>query len=129
MERDEMVKMVDRAFAELEREPSYVWCELTEIVAALGLEEKLPDVKRAHEEGLIDKRVFKSMEVIQDLFDEGGSEPPPSGPYRVTDVIEEYEERALEQEERHTPVRAAPKVGRNDPCPCGSGKKYKKCCG
>ena len=22
-----------------------------------------------------------------------------------------------------------PKVGRNDPCPCGSGKKYKKCCG
>ena len=26
-------------------------------------------------------------------------------------------------------VRASPKVGRNDPCPCGSGKKYKKCCG
>lgn len=25
--------------------------------------------------------------------------------------------------------RAAPKVGRNDPCPCGSGKKYKHCCG
>jgi preprotein translocase subunit SecA len=25
--------------------------------------------------------------------------------------------------------RAAPKVGRNDPCPCGSGKKYKQCCG
>lgn len=28
-----------------------------------------------------------------------------------------------------TRVNAAPKVGRNDPCPCGSGKKYKKCCG
>jgi SEC-C motif domain protein len=25
--------------------------------------------------------------------------------------------------------RETPKVGRNDPCPCGSGKKYKKCCG
>ncbi|MEK6426303.1 MAG: SEC-C metal-binding domain-containing protein, partial [Burkholderia gladioli] len=25
--------------------------------------------------------------------------------------------------------RDAPKVGRNDPCPCGSGKKHKKCCG
>jgi len=25
-------------------------------------------------------------------------------------------------------VREEPKVGRNDPCPCGSGKKYKKCC-
>ena len=26
-------------------------------------------------------------------------------------------------------VRATPKTGRNDPCPCGSGKKFKKCCG
>ena len=25
-------------------------------------------------------------------------------------------------------TRETPKVGRNDPCPCGSGKKYKKCC-
>ena len=25
--------------------------------------------------------------------------------------------------------REAPKIGRNDPCPCGSGKKFKKCCG
>lgn len=35
--------------------------------------------------------------------------------------------------EGHTPTpetvrREGPKVGRNDPCPCGSGKKYKKCC-
>jgi len=28
-----------------------------------------------------------------------------------------------------TVVRSAPKVGRNEPCPCGSGKKYKICCG
>ena len=28
-----------------------------------------------------------------------------------------------------TATRSQPKVGRNDPCPCGSGKKYKKCCG
>lgn len=28
-----------------------------------------------------------------------------------------------------TIVRSAPKIGRNDPCECGSGKKYKKCCG
>ncbi len=31
--------------------------------------------------------------------------------------------------EAHPVVRAADKVGRNDPCPCGSGRKYKKCCG
>jgi hypothetical protein len=34
---------------------------------------------------------------------------------------------ALPQPSR--PVRAAPAPGRNDPCPCGSGKKFKKCCG
>jgi preprotein translocase subunit SecA len=31
--------------------------------------------------------------------------------------------------QKPSPVRAQKKVGRNDPCPCGSGKKYKKCCG
>jgi SWIM/SEC-C metal-binding protein len=30
---------------------------------------------------------------------------------------------------RPTPLRKPVKVGRNDPCPCGSGLKYKKCCG
>ncbi len=35
-----------------------------------------------------------------------------------------------EDDAKKKPVkREAPKVGRNDPCPCGSGKKYKKCCG
>lgn len=33
-----------------------------------------------------------------------------------------------EEEKKNQPIKAE-KVGRNDPCPCGSGKKYKKCCG
>jgi len=33
------------------------------------------------------------------------------------------------EEVKRKPVTKAKKVGRNDPCPCGSGKKYKKCCG
>jgi len=33
------------------------------------------------------------------------------------------------REQKHQPVRKGPKIGRNDPCPCGSGKKYKHCCG
>jgi preprotein translocase subunit SecA len=36
---------------------------------------------------------------------------------------------AKEPPRRKTPVLAGKKVGRNDPCPCGSGKKYKHCCG
>lgn len=38
-----------------------------------------------------------------------------------------FSESLLELEEPF--VRSEPKVGRNEPCPCGSGKKYKKCCG
>ena len=34
-----------------------------------------------------------------------------------------------EMEKREPYVKTEPKIGRNDPCPCGSGKKYKKCCG
>ncbi len=34
-----------------------------------------------------------------------------------------------EQQHIETVVHEGPKIGRNDPCPCGSGKKYKKCCG
>ena len=33
------------------------------------------------------------------------------------------------EEDNNTPVKRGEKIGRNDPCPCGSGQKYKKCCG
>ncbi len=36
---------------------------------------------------------------------------------------------ADDKDKRKPVVHAGPQVGRNDPCPCGSGKKYKKCCG
>jgi uncharacterized protein YecA (UPF0149 family) len=42
---------------------------------------------------------------------------------------DELEDEDLFPEEPMAPyVRETPKAGRNDPCPCGSGKKYKKCC-
>jgi len=39
------------------------------------------------------------------------------------------QQRAAQPAKTETIRRNVPKVGRNDPCPCGSGKKYKKCCG
>jgi preprotein translocase subunit SecA len=41
----------------------------------------------------------------------------------------QFQAGPAQQQEAPKPVRAAAKVGRNDPCPCGSGKKYKKCHG
>jgi uncharacterized protein YecA (UPF0149 family) len=43
------------------------------------------------------------------------------------EVEEPSEEKAKKKKQQ--PVRAQPTIGRNKPCPCGSGKKYKKCCG
>jgi preprotein translocase subunit SecA len=41
----------------------------------------------------------------------------------------QFQAGPAQQQEAPKPVRAGAKVGRNDPCPCGSGKKYKKCHG
>lgn len=46
-------------------------------------------------------------------------------------LIDEERRKELYKEQKlsHTVVNTDKKVGRNDPCPCGSGLKYKKCCG
>ncbi|MFA7077665.1 MAG: preprotein translocase subunit SecA [Syntrophomonas sp.] len=48
-------------------------------------------------------------------------------------IIERPEERKMVmnqgEEAVKKPIQVEKKIGRNDPCPCGSGKKYKKCCG
>lgn len=47
------------------------------------------------------------------------------------DLLPEDTRKRLYKEQKlsTTVVHEGPKIGRNDPCPCGSGKKYKKCCG
>jgi preprotein translocase subunit SecA len=52
----------------------------------------------------------------------GEQAPPPAD---ASNVVSE----AARAMEKAKPVRSGPKVGRNDLCPCGSGKKYKHCCG
>jgi preprotein translocase subunit SecA len=46
------------------------------------------------------------------------------------DIFDKGTQKALYLEQKASgTVRKEKKIGRNDPCPCGSGKKYKKCCG
>ena len=47
---------------------------------------------------------------------------------RSTEDIE-AEEEMLKKTEKVAPIKSDKAVNRNDPCPCGSGKKFKKCCG
>jgi preprotein translocase subunit SecA len=68
--------------------------------------------------------------------------PELSSVYQVSNMVHEQlqgydhlaqdmadQAQAAEPQKVKQIVREAPKVGRNDPCPCGSGRKYKKCCG
>lgn len=45
------------------------------------------------------------------------------------DIIEPEKQQEMLYEWRQSKIVRVDKVGRNEPCPCGSGKKYKKCCG
>jgi len=73
---------------------------------------------------------------------DGNGHRPPRAVATSMDELEEAFQRKKRRELEHARmagsgdqqpvqqvVRGAAKIGRNDPCPCGSGKKYKKCCG
>ena len=55
----------------------------------------------------------------------GGVTAAAAGGANPSDVVSEASEAVAKAK----PIRTGPKVGRNDPCPCGSGKKFKQCCG
>jgi len=73
--------------------------------------------------------------------DGNGKRPPQSVATSMDDLEEAFQRRKRRELEQarmagagdrqpvQQVVRSGAKVGRNDPCPCGSGKKYKKCCG
>ena len=73
--------------------------------------------------------------------DGNGQKPPRTVATSVDEIEEAFQRRKRRELEQarmagsgdlqpvQQVVRGAAKVGRNDPCPCGSGKKYKKCCG
>lgn len=72
--------------------------------------ESIPSIRRAFEANDVD---FGIMGDLEDVEMELGLRAHRSGPPQYKTWIE---------------VPRKPKMGRNDPCPCGSGKKYKKCC-
>lgn len=140
----------------LEREHSNVWNSVVSSALDLHATELAADIQRAFEEGLMDPSYVSPEEVAYELAEERevvlersrdrsrgpiestieemsgwvcfsddnpnitASLPeglPPSAPFGPGEALwpEPY-------------IREGQKVGRNDPCPCGSGKKYKKCC-
>jgi preprotein translocase subunit SecA len=65
-------------------------------------------------------RLAKQQHESSSAFDKAAPQKAPKVPSVVTNSAEKP---------RIQPRVVSEKIGRNDPCPCGSGKKYKKCCG
>ena len=117
-------------------EQAYVWFGWVRAVAALGFSGLSSRVEQVFQRGLVDPMVMGPADFWQDLRE--AQEDPHGASARVWDGIGPYgraidwlEPETAETEELQPsrPVRNLLRdVGRNDPCPCGSGKKYKKCC-
>lgn len=126
----------------LEREPSFVWSNLAVVGADFEILPAFPALRRAFDERLIDQTVIgvEELKPVESgprgqLLEEQRDRRPP-----VSDVAEATKWWGRFSKTRkaaelaaygvaHQPHVAAPKIGRNDPCPCGSGRKFKKCCG
>jgi len=77
------------------------------------------------------RSLFNLQVVSEESSDKIQHRRPPRRPTRMTFTGPNQGATAAGEEAARvkTVTRDQPKVGRNDPCPCGSGKKYKKCCG
>lgn len=139
----------------LERVPSVIWDELIRCATVLCPEELKEDIERADNEDLMAfddvewdeveealhmgpaetmerAREDASYSLIEDTVKEMEwwpiFKPPEKRSRKELNTTEKFKE-LKPIEPIIMPVRRGEKIGRNQPCSCGSGKKYKKCCG
>lgn len=143
----------------LKKEPDFIWTALAEVCADFGFGEHEQAVREAWDAGLVDpffddwdhlesrmrsgrfdERESRKYRFFNDAIsslkgwycftpEAAREQEEPLGDEESPDDIPSWDEKLNEFARTPGPVRAALKVGRNDPCPCGSGKKSKKCCG
>ena len=149
LDRTEISDFLRSCFNDLQpREFSAVWDGWQGAIALLGLADLQPLVQEAFRNDFIDDTITSIKDFEDDLRRALAGDPLES--WRRSefepfgDVVEELSDWAAfqpKQPRKHTagdwrpdPWPATParnpfrNVGRNDPCPCGSGKKFKKCC-
>jgi hypothetical protein len=136
--------LVDRT---VDEEQVAHWSFVVSVLADLKDEASRSRIETLYEEGVIDEMILGDVDDYRALL---RSEDVPREASYTFDVLENYgarerrktpareakdaeDEGAYEEEDsapqRGTYVHDQPQVGRNDPCPCGSGRKYKRCCG
>ena len=155
IKRDELITYFRSLFNEkLEREYSYIWQNLVSNCAEIFAEDLIDEINQAYEKDLIDQFELPQEEIIEAIKTKYYQYSHFGEMEKIDDTIKETEwwacfkndnEELVEPpkvEEKFTTntnkiisdgtipyKKETKKIGRNEPCPCGSGKKYKKCCG
>ncbi|MBN2653360.1 MAG: DUF1186 domain-containing protein [Spirochaetales bacterium] len=157
--RDFLIDVLLDLFNTLESEPSYVWYELAYISTSLYATEFIDKIKLAYKLGLIDEEIDRMDDLLNTFSwdrEKVLEEFKNNRDYQIKENLvydfknwacfgqkfsakdlREMKHKLKELSKTETKTSSASnnsnikatKIGRNDPCPCGSGKKFKKCCG
>ena len=149
MTRDDAVQRLHRHLRRvLEDEDVKICLGLVMTLNSLAPKEAMDDIRAAFERGMVEEFMINLEEIEASAVE--GEEQIRKGldrlkPTGIEDTIAELQHWAAFQEKPKRPAeRATPpksfgpgspiesrkdRIGRNEPCPCGSGKKFKKCCG
>jgi len=149
--RDQTSEYLERLFTELQPQTgNMVWVGWAGAICTLGLGHLAPLVKQAFDRGLIDHSIMGFNDFQVDLGEAERTNDLVAlvehhhmwnmqahndavALLSTWTAFETAEQRRARERRQWRAVAArrpsSPKVGRNAPCPCGSGKKYKKCCG
>lgn len=134
----------------LERRPSHAWDMAVSMAEELHVKDALPLIEVAYQQGLADSG-FQSLEEVKSGLSRSSEQVSSrtrrkaadhfDTAYRLSMFARNWSPKDISREpdpdellqgfraarQQKTPPKG-PKIGRNEPCPCGSGKKYKKCC-
>ena len=132
---DEARAFLTRFLAEAKpRGNDYIWIDWALAVARLGFDDFNPEVARLFSRSWIDEEEM-TLQEYYGLLAAARADPAAAfaeaeiGPIESVIAMLDQDEEGDGDEALEGPhVNPMRDVGRNDPCPCGSGKKYKKCC-
>jgi hypothetical protein len=154
--RDDCERFLEEGFAQLKPQGTcFVWCGWADAIATLAIHRLKPLVKTAYDREYIDIACSEYDDFESDfamaVARGAGAMPETSGRNTPFDSVDEIagwhcftkaftakaEEQSDDDEDwlpeemfaaRKPATNLNRDIGRNDPCPCGSGKKFKKCC-
>lgn len=144
LEKKELQDFIKEIVYDEEQIGDYIYTELIHTMCGCHFAEMLPEIRHLFEDSRIDGYNFDGYEECVDMMFQYDKEGFCRAPINAADMLrnwsmfEDAQQNNISEKDMEKLLRTASaeynkpekkiKIGRNDPCPCGSGKKYKKCC-